>query len=278
MTATARRPCRVGESRGGAARDQGCSLGDPEKVDLVDADASGCAFLSLVSAGRASQPGEPHAGGGVRVLAARKFPNTSTEQLIVGGPWSGEGPSPAPWSPHRVSVPCEVVSGAAGSWHGRLLVLNSTGMAWWSRRPRLAHAAARRRGPRPNSCWGCGVLHHMQRTAVRLILDNAHTRDHGPGLAGSACSSRTHTCSRKHLEEPRFGHTIVRAADVELSSPARCLCPHAEAAAEEPLIFAGWEAMPPRWRSPRAPPRTTVSTGRTADTPGSASATRSRGR
>ncbi|AXB45586.1 phenylacetic acid degradation bifunctional protein PaaZ [Amycolatopsis albispora] len=144
-------------------------FGDPERVDVVDADPERGAFISPVLL-RADDPdrAEPHeveAFGPVSTL----IPFTSVDQL-VGLAARGQGSLAGSVVTGDAAFAREVVIGVA-PWHGRLLVLDaddakeSTGHG--SPMPQLVHGGPGRAGGGEEMGGMRGVLHHMQRTAVQ---------------------------------------------------------------------------------------------------------------
>jgi oxepin-CoA hydrolase/3-oxo-5,6-dehydrosuberyl-CoA semialdehyde dehydrogenase len=143
-------------------------FGDPEKVDVVDADAERGAFISPVLLKADPERSEPHeveAFGPVSTL----LPYTSTEQVIEFAA-RGQGSLAGSVVTADAEFAREVVLGVA-PWHGRLLVLDaedakeSTGHG--SPMPQLVHGGPGRAGGGEEMGGIRGVLHHMQRTAVQ---------------------------------------------------------------------------------------------------------------
>jgi oxepin-CoA hydrolase/3-oxo-5,6-dehydrosuberyl-CoA semialdehyde dehydrogenase len=144
-------------------------FGDPEHVDVVDADAERGAFLSPILV-RCDDPDEaaPHeveAFGPVSTL----LPYSSTGHVVALAA-RGQGSlvgSVVSADPEFVR---DVVLGVA-PWHGRLLVLDrddaaeSTGHG--SPLPALVHGGPGRAGGGEEMGGMRGVLHHLQRTAVQ---------------------------------------------------------------------------------------------------------------
>ena len=255
--------------------------GDPEKVDLVDADAERGAFLSpilLVGDPERAEPHEVEAFGPVSTV----LPYTSTEQLVEYAA-RGQGSLAGSVVTADPAFAREVVLGVA-PWHGRLLVLNgkdakeSTGHG--SPMPQLVHGGPGRAGGGEELGGLRGVLHHMQRTAVQADPDTL-TAITGRWVAGSARTETDVHPFRKHLEELSIGDTVVagpRAVtqeDVEhfaeFTGDTFYAHMDAEAAAEEPdlrrargprLPHAGVRGGPVRRPRSRARcSRTTASTG-----------------
>lgn len=184
-------------------------FGDPERVDVVDADAERGAFLSpvllRVDDTERAEPHEIEAFGPVSTL----LPYSSTEQVIdlaargggslVGSIVTGDA-----------EFARDVVLGVA-HWHGRLLVLDaddakeSTGHG--SPMPGLVHGGPGRAGGGEEMGGIRGVLHYMQRTAVQAspkVLGTV-TRQWVPGAPRE---EGVHPF-RKSLAELKVGDTVV---------------------------------------------------------------------
>ncbi|MFF5991996.1 phenylacetic acid degradation bifunctional protein PaaZ [Prauserella flavalba] len=184
-------------------------FGDPDHVDVVDADAELGAFISPVLL-RADDPdrAEPHeveAFGPVSTL----MPYTSTEQVVELAA-RGQGSLAGSVVTGDAAFARDVVLGVA-PWHGRLLVLDaddakeSTGHG--SPLPALVHGGPGRAGGGEEMGGIRGVLHHMQRTAVQgspKVL-SAVT---GQWVAGAPRQEGVHPF-RKSLAELRVGDTVV---------------------------------------------------------------------
>ncbi|GAA2312034.1 phenylacetic acid degradation bifunctional protein PaaZ [Actinomadura luteofluorescens] len=197
-------------------------FGDPERVEVVGADAERGAFISPVllradDAGRA-EPHEVEAFGPVSTL----MPYEGAEQAVELAA-RGRGSLAGSVVTGDAEFARTVVLGAA-PWHGRLLVLNaedakeSTGHG--SPLPALVHGGPGRAGGGEEMGGIRGVVHHMRRTAVQA----------GPAMLTSITgrwvpgTDRTVTDVhpfRKHLEELSVGDTavggprVVTLADVE---------------------------------------------------------------
>ncbi|TYB42093.1 phenylacetic acid degradation bifunctional protein PaaZ [Actinomadura chibensis] len=184
--------------------------GDPDRVEVVGADAERGAFMSPVLL-RADDPGraEPHeveAFGPVSTLLPYEGAEQAVELAVRGrGSLAGSIVTGDPDFARRV------VLGTA-PWHGRLLVLNaedakeSTGHG--SPLPALVHGGPGRAGGGEEMGGIRGVVHHMRRTAVQA----------GPAMLTSITgrwvpgTDRTVTDEhpfRKHLEDLRVGDTAV---------------------------------------------------------------------
>jgi oxepin-CoA hydrolase/3-oxo-5,6-dehydrosuberyl-CoA semialdehyde dehydrogenase len=196
-------------------------FGDPERVNVVDADAERGAFLSPIllrcDDPYADQPHEVEAFGPVSTL----LPYTSTAQAVELAA-RGRGSLVGSVVTGDAEFAREVVLGMA-PWHGRLLVLDtddakeSTGHG--SPLPALVHGGPGRAGGGEEMGGIRGVLRHMQRTAVQASprVLGAVT---GRWVPGAARTEGVHPF-RKHLEELRPGDTVVAGprtvtlADVE---------------------------------------------------------------
>ena len=188
-------------------------FGDPEKVDVTDADPERGAFMSpllLVADPERAEPHEVEAFGPVSTV----MPYRSTEHVITLAA-RGRGSLAGSVVTADTAFAREVVLGVA-PWHGRLLVLNerdgkeSTGHG--SPLPALVHGGPGRAGGGEELGGIRGVLHHMQRSAIQADPDTL-TAITGRWVAGA---ERTETLAdsgvhpfRKHLEELRPGDTIV---------------------------------------------------------------------
>ncbi|WP_034268231.1 phenylacetic acid degradation bifunctional protein PaaZ [Haloechinothrix halophila] len=183
--------------------------GDPEQVDVVDADVERGAFISPVLL-RVDDPerAEPHqveAFGPVATL----IPYTSTEQVIELAA-KGEGSLVGSVVTGDAAFAREVVLGVA-PWHGRLLVLDtddakeSTGHG--SPLPGLVHGGPGRAGGGEEMGGLNGVKHHMQRTAVQAS-PTVLTKVTGQWVPGAPRTEGTHPF-RKSLAELRVGDTVV---------------------------------------------------------------------
>ncbi|MBP1823256.1 phenylacetic acid degradation bifunctional protein PaaZ [Mycobacterium sp. OAE908] len=148
-----------------------CELvyGDPDRVDLVDADADRGAFLSPMllrcADPDARTPHEVEAFGPVTTLIPYGLTSDAIELAARGaGSLAGSLVS------HDPGFVRDVVVGAA-PWHGRLLVLNrddaaeSTGHG--SPLPHTVHGGPGRAGGGEELGGIRAVLHHMQRTAIQ---------------------------------------------------------------------------------------------------------------
>ncbi|GAA0897346.1 phenylacetic acid degradation bifunctional protein PaaZ [Pseudonocardia zijingensis] len=184
-------------------------FGDPEKVEVVDADPERGAFVSpilLVGDPERAEPHEVEAFGPVSTV----LPYASTAQLVDYAA-RGRGSLAGSVVTADPAFARDVVLGVA-PWHGRLLVLNeadakeSTGHG--SPLPALVHGGPGRAGGGEEMGGIRGVLHHMQRTAVQADPDTL-TAITGRWVPGSRRTVTDVHPFRKHLEELRPGDTIV---------------------------------------------------------------------
>ncbi len=183
--------------------------GDPERVQVLDADPDRGAFLGPILL-RADDPGEaaPHeveAFGPVSTL----LPYGSAEQVVALAA-RGRGSLVGSIVTGDPEFARDVVLGVA-PWHGRLLVLDtddakeSTGHG--SPLPVLVHGGPGRAGGGEEMGGIRGVLHHMQRTAVQAS-PKALGAITGRWVQGAPRSEGTHPF-RKSLAELRVGDSVV---------------------------------------------------------------------
>jgi oxepin-CoA hydrolase / 3-oxo-5,6-dehydrosuberyl-CoA semialdehyde dehydrogenase len=184
-------------------------FGDPDRVDVLDADPERGAFLPPILL-RSDDPGEaaPHeveAFGPVSTL----LPYTSTEQLIALAA-RGRGSLVGSVVTGDAEFARQVVTGIA-PWHGRLLVLDaddakeSTGHG--SPLPPLVHGGPGRAGGGEEMGGIRGVLHYMQRTAVQAS-PRALTAITGRWVPGTPRREGEHPF-RKSLAELQVGDSVV---------------------------------------------------------------------
>jgi oxepin-CoA hydrolase/3-oxo-5,6-dehydrosuberyl-CoA semialdehyde dehydrogenase len=186
----------------------GIVYGDPERVDVVDADASRGAFLSPILLRADPDRAEPHeveAFGPVSTV----LPYTSVEHVIELAA-RGQGSLVGSVVTGDTAFARDVVLGIA-PWHGRVLVLDaddakeSTGHG--SPLPQLVHGGPGRAGGGEEMGGIRGVLHHMQRTAVQAspaVLGAVTNR----WVPGGPRQEGVHPF-RKSLAELRPGDTVV---------------------------------------------------------------------
>ena len=186
--------------------------GDPDHVDVVDADAERGAFLSpvLLRAHRgAVEPHDVEPFGPVSTVLTYDALDEAVELAA-----RGRGSLVASVVTHDPDVARTVVLGLA-PWHGRILVLDrddageSTGHG--SPLPMLVHGGPGRAGGGEELGGVRAVLHHMQRTALQAspAMTTAIT---GRWTTGSPRTRRTTVHPfRKSLAELRIGDTIASA-------------------------------------------------------------------
>jgi oxepin-CoA hydrolase / 3-oxo-5,6-dehydrosuberyl-CoA semialdehyde dehydrogenase len=184
-------------------------FGDPERVDVLDADAERGAFLSPILLAcddpDAAAAHEVEAFGPVSTL----LPYTSTEQVVALAA-RGAGSLVGSVVTADREFARDVVLGVA-PWHGRLLVLDrhdaaeSTGHG--SPLPMLVHGGPGRAGGGEELGGIRGVLHHMQRTAVQASPDVLAAVT-GRWVRGAQRTEGMHPF-RKSLAELRVGDTVV---------------------------------------------------------------------
>jgi len=185
-------------------------FGDPDRVEVLDADPERGAFLSPILLAcddpDAEPPHEVEAFGPVSTL----LPYTSTGQ-VIGLAARGQGSLAGSVVTGDAAFAREVVLGVA-PWHGRLLVLDtddaaeSTGHG--SPLPALVHGGPGRAGGGEELGGIRGVLHHMQRTAVQASpkVLGAVT---GRWVAGAGRNTGGVHPFRKSLAELRVGDAVV---------------------------------------------------------------------
>ncbi|MCI2416485.1 phenylacetic acid degradation bifunctional protein PaaZ [Saccharopolyspora sp. K220] len=196
--------------------------GDPDRVEVVDADPERGAFLSplLVRCDDPDQP-QPHeveAFGPVSTV----LPYETTAQAVELAR-RGKGSLVGSVVTADATFAREVVLGAA-SRHGRMLVLNGDNAAentgHGSPLPALVHGGPGRAGGGEEMGGVRGVLHHMQRTAVQADPATL-TAITGQWVAGTPRNITEAHPFRKYLDELRVGDTVVAGprtvtlADVE---------------------------------------------------------------
>jgi oxepin-CoA hydrolase/3-oxo-5,6-dehydrosuberyl-CoA semialdehyde dehydrogenase len=184
-------------------------FGDPDHVDVVDADTERGAFLSPVLLQADADRAEPHeveAFGPVSTLIGYATVGHAIELAA-----RGKGSLVGSLVTHDTDIAREVVRGIA-PWHGRLLVLDrddageSTGHG--SPLPMLAHGGPGRAGGGEEMGGVRGVRHHMQRTAVQgsPAMLTAVTGRWMPGAERSVTDVHPF---RKPLAELRIGDSVV---------------------------------------------------------------------
>ncbi|MFD6100575.1 phenylacetic acid degradation bifunctional protein PaaZ [Nocardiopsis flavescens] len=190
-----------------------CALvyGDPDRVEVVGADAESGAFLSpilLRAEPGAREPHEVEAFGPVSTVITYGAVAEAVELAA-----RGRGSLVGSLVTHDPDVAREVVLGVA-PWHGRILVLDrddageSTGHG--SPLPALVHGGPGRAGGGEELGGVRGVKHHMQRTAIQGSPDML-TAVTGHWTTGSRRTTGDVHPFRKNLAELRIGDTIESA-------------------------------------------------------------------
>ncbi|QKW31583.1 phenylacetic acid degradation bifunctional protein PaaZ [Nocardiopsis flavescens] len=190
-----------------------CELvyGDPERVEVVGADAESGAFMSpilLRAEPGAREPHEVEAFGPVSTVITYGSVAEAVELAALG-----KGSLVGSLVTHDPDVAREVVLGVA-PWHGRILVLDrddakeSTGHG--SPLPVLVHGGPGRAGGGEEMGGVRGVKHHMQRTAIQASPDML-TAITGHWTTGSKRNVGDVHPFRKNLAELRIGDTIESA-------------------------------------------------------------------
>lgn len=185
-------------------------FGDPDHVELVNADDDTGAFMSPIllraKDRTATEPHEIEAFGPVSTVIG--YQDTADAIRLAA---LGEGSLVASLVTKDADLAGQVVRGLA-PYHGRVLVLNeenareSTGHG--SPLPVLVHGGPGRAGGGEELGGIRGVLHHMQRTAVQgtpQVLTQVGRR----WVTGSARRSGDVHPFRKNLSELALGDTIV---------------------------------------------------------------------
>jgi oxepin-CoA hydrolase/3-oxo-5,6-dehydrosuberyl-CoA semialdehyde dehydrogenase len=185
------------------------AFGDPDHVDVVDADAERGAFMSpllLTADPEDAQPHEVEAFGPVSTLMGYR-----DVDHVVDLAARGSGSLVGSVVTADTEFARDVVLGAA-AWHGRLLVLNesdakeSTGHG--SPLPTLVHGGPGRAGGGEELGGLRGVLHHMQRTAVQGSPEVLAAVT-GQWVAGTERNTGGTHPFRKSLAQLKIGDAVV---------------------------------------------------------------------
>ncbi len=186
--------------------------GDPDTVEVIDADAERGAFMSPVllraSAG-ASEPHDIEPFGPVSTVMSYEGLDDAVALAA-----RGSGSLVGSLVTHDPSVARTVTLGLA-PWHGRILVLDrddaaeSTGHG--SPLPMLVHGGPGRAGGGEELGGIRGVLHHMQRTAIQASPDML-TAITGQWTTGSQRTETEVHPFRKSLADLAVGDTITSEA------------------------------------------------------------------
>ena len=183
--------------------------GDPDRVEVVDADAERGAFMSPVLL--RAQPGavEPHDVEPFGPVSTVLAYSTLDEAVALAA--RGRGSLAGSVVTHDPEVARSLVLGLA-PWYGRILVLDrddakeSTGHG--SPLPVLVHGGPGRAGGGEELGGVRGVLHHMQRSAIQASPDML-TAITGRWTRGSARTLTPEHPFRNSLATLRVGDTIA---------------------------------------------------------------------
>ncbi len=186
--------------------------GDPDHVEVVDADLDHGAFISPVLLRAHDGAVEPHdveAFGPVSTVIA--YDDMDDAVALAA---QGKGSLAGSVVTHDADVARRLVLGLA-PYHGRILVLDRDDAAentgHGSPLPVLVHGGPGRAGGGEELGGVRGVLHHMQRTAVQASPDML-TAITGRWTTGSKRNADGVHPFRKSLAELRIGDTIASAA------------------------------------------------------------------
>jgi len=224
-------------------------VGDPDRVDVVGADAQHGAFLSPVLLRARAGAVEPHDVEPFGPVSTVLTYDSLDEAVDLAA--RGKGSLVGSLVTHDPEVARTVTLGLA-PWHGRILVLDRDDAAeaaaaggHGSPLPVLVHGGPGRAGGGEELGGIRGVLHHMQRTAVEASPDLL-TAVTGTWMPGAARTVTDVHPFRKSLAEMRIGDTIqsaaraVTLADIgqfaELTGDTFYAHTDAEAAAANPLF------------------------------------------
>ena len=184
-------------------------FGDPNQVDVVDADAERGAFMAPVLLRARPGATEPHDVEPFGPVATVLTYGTTGEAVDLAA--RGRGSLVASLVSHNRQIVREVALGLA-PWHGRLLVLDrddaaeSTGHG--SPLPTLVHGGPGRAGGGEELGGIRGVLHHMQRTAIQGSPDML-TAITGRWMTGAQRGTDEVHPFRKDLASLRIGDSIT---------------------------------------------------------------------
>ncbi|PVG81933.1 phenylacetic acid degradation bifunctional protein PaaZ [Nocardioides gansuensis] len=186
-------------------------FGDPDSVEVVDADPERGAFISPVLL--RARPGavEPHDVEAFGPVSTVLTYGSVDEAIALAA--RGRGSLVGSLVTHDPDVARQVTLGLA-PWHGRILVLDrddapeSTGHG--SPLPMLVHGGPGRAGGGEELGGVRGVLHHMQRTAIQASPDML-TAITGRWTTGSQRTVEDVHPFRKSLAELRIGDSIESA-------------------------------------------------------------------
>ncbi|WP_322937986.1 phenylacetic acid degradation bifunctional protein PaaZ [Nocardioides bizhenqiangii] len=186
--------------------------GNPDRVDVVDADAEQGAFLSPVLLRAHPGATEPHDVEPFGPVSTVLTYSTTDEAVALAA--RGRGSLVASLVTHDPAIARQVTLGLA-PWHGRVLVLDRDDAAeaaqaggHGSPLPNLVHGGPGRAGGGEELGGIRGVLHHMQRTAIQASPDML-TAITGRWTTGAERRVDEGHPFRKSLAELRIGDSIV---------------------------------------------------------------------
>jgi oxepin-CoA hydrolase / 3-oxo-5,6-dehydrosuberyl-CoA semialdehyde dehydrogenase len=221
-------------------------FGDPDVVEVIDADAERGAFMSPILLRAEAGASEPHDIEAFGPVATVLTYDGLDDAIALAA--RGQGSLVGSLITHDPDVARTVTLGVA-PWHGRLLVLDrddageSTGHG--SPLPMLVHGGPGRAGGGEELGGIRGVLHHMQRTAVQASPDML-TAITGQWTTGSRRTETEIHPFRKSLATLAIGDTIrsaarrITLADIEhfakFTGDTFYAHTDAEAAAKNPLF------------------------------------------
>ena len=197
--------------------------GDPDHVEVIDADAERGAFMSPVLLRAAAGAGEPHDVEAFGPVSTVMTYGDLDEAIALAA--RGSGSLVGSLVTHDPSVARTVTLGLA-PWHGRILVLDrddageSTGHG--SPLPMLVHGGPGRAGGGEELGGIRGVLHHMQRTAIQASPDML-TAITGQWTTGSRRTETDVHPFRKSLADLAIGDTISSASRTDQPRRHRAL-------------------------------------------------------
>lgn len=184
-------------------------FGDPNNVDVLDADSDKGAFISPILLAASTATTNAHdieAFGPVTTL----IPYTDTQNAIEVAA-QGKGSLVGSIITADKEIAREIVIGAAAH-HGRMLILNeecakeSTGHG--SPLPQMIHGGPGRAGGGEELGGIRGVKHYMQRTAIQGSPDMVSAIT-GTWIAGSSRNTDTIHPFKKNFEEIEIGDTVI---------------------------------------------------------------------
>lgn len=182
--------------------------GDPDRVDVVGADADRGAFMSPILLRADNDAAEPHDIEAFGPVSTVMSYDSVDDAIALAA--RGKGSLVGSLVTHDQDVARKVVLGLA-PWHGRILVLDrddakeSTGHG--SPLPVLVHGGPGRAGGGEELGGIRGVLHHMQRSAIQASPDMM-TAITGRWTVGAGQKVEEVHPFRKSLAELRIGDTI----------------------------------------------------------------------